>query len=80
MALTNEVQVVVTTALTELPARQRAVVALRDLDGHSADEVCDLLGISGGNQRVLLHRGRSVVREHLERYFAAVAAASEVSS
>jgi RNA polymerase sigma-70 factor (ECF subfamily) len=70
VALTREVHAVVTEALTELPPRQRVVVALRDLDGHSAEEVCDLLDISAGNQRVLLHRGRAVVRAHLERYFA----------
>jgi RNA polymerase sigma-70 factor, ECF subfamily len=68
-ALTREVHDVVRTALAELPDRQRIVVALRDLDGHSSDEVCDLLGVSAGNQRVLLHRGRAVVRAHLERYF-----------
>jgi len=70
VTLTREVRDVVTGALSELPDRQRIVVALRDLDGHTADEVCDLLGISAGNQRVLLHRGRAVVRAHLERYLA----------
>ena len=43
--------------------------SLRDLDGHTADEVCELLTITPGNQRVLLHRGRAVVRAHLERYY-----------
>ncbi len=80
VALTREVHDVVATALTQLPTRQRIVVALRDLEGHSADEVCDLLGISGGNQRVLLHRGRAVVRAELEQYFATTATRSEVSS
>jgi len=80
VALSREVRDVVSQALTELPARQRIVVALRDLDGHSAEEVCDELGISSGNQRVLLHRGRAVVRAHLEQYFATSAARSEVSS
>jgi RNA polymerase sigma-70 factor (ECF subfamily) len=70
---------VVTEALTELPHRQRVVVALRDLDGHTADEVCDLLDISAGNQRVLLHRGRAVVRAHLERYFAGASSRGKVS-
>jgi RNA polymerase sigma-70 factor (ECF subfamily) len=79
ISLTREVREVVTRALTELPARQRVVVALRDLDGHTAEEVCDLLDISTGNQRVLLHRGRSVVRVHLERYFAGSRAHTEVS-
>jgi RNA polymerase sigma-70 factor (ECF subfamily) len=73
VVLTREVHEVVAEALTELPERQRVVVALRDLDGHSADEVCELLDISAGNQRVLLHRGRAVVRARLEAYFATVA-------
>ena len=67
--LSREVHQVVATALEGLPSRQRAVVALRDLDGHTADEVSELLMITPGNQRVLLHRGRAVVRAHLERYY-----------
>jgi RNA polymerase sigma-70 factor, ECF subfamily len=80
VALGREVREVVTSALTELSPRQRTVVALRDLDGHSADEVCELLDITAGNQRVLLHRGRAVVRAHLELYFSTTATRSEVSS
>lgn len=70
VVLTREVQDVVAAALSDLPDRQRVVVTLRDLDGRTSDEVCSLLGISAGNQRVLLHRARAVVRSHLERYFA----------
>lgn len=53
-------------ALGELPARQREVVVLRDVDGLSGREVCDVLEISEANQRVLLHRGRSHLRQALE--------------
>jgi RNA polymerase sigma-70 factor (ECF subfamily) len=53
-------------ALAELPARQREVVTLRDVDGLTSEEVCEALGISEANQRVLLHRGRSRLREALE--------------
>jgi RNA polymerase sigma-70 factor, ECF subfamily len=56
-------------ALAELPDRQRLIVGLRDIDGYSAEEVCDLLGLSQENQRVLLHRGRSRLRAILEEYF-----------
>ncbi|MBV9363772.1 MAG: sigma-70 family RNA polymerase sigma factor [Solirubrobacterales bacterium] len=55
-------------ALAELPDRQRLIVGLRDVDGHSSEEVCDLLGISQENQRVLLHRGRSRLRAILDEY------------
>jgi RNA polymerase sigma-70 factor (ECF subfamily) len=66
--LSREVLDVVRRAVATLPERQRIVVSLRDLDGQSAEEVAALLGISPGNQRVLLHRGRSTVRAHVERY------------
>lgn len=52
--------------LDELPEMQRQVVMLRDVEGLSAQEVCDMLGLSEGNQRVLLHRGRSRLRGMLE--------------
>jgi RNA polymerase sigma-70 factor, ECF subfamily len=55
-------------ALAQLPARQRAVVGLRHVDGLPAEEVCDLLHLSAENQRVLLHRGRSRLRAILEPY------------
>jgi RNA polymerase sigma-70 factor (ECF subfamily) len=55
-------------ALAQLPDRQRLIVGLRDVEGHSAEEVCELLGLSQENQRVLLHRGRSRLRAVLEEY------------
>jgi RNA polymerase sigma-70 factor (ECF subfamily) len=54
------------SALEDLPSRQRQVVILRDVEGFSNDEACAALGISSGNQRILLHRGRSRMREILE--------------
>ena len=55
-------------ALAGLPERQRAIVVLRDVEGLSAEEVCELLELSQENQRVLLHRGRSRLRAVLEDY------------
>jgi RNA polymerase sigma-70 factor, ECF subfamily len=53
-------------AIDDLPARQREVVILRDVEGLTSEEVCSVLEISLANQRVLLHRGRSKVRQALE--------------
>jgi RNA polymerase sigma-70 factor (ECF subfamily) len=55
-------------ALDDLPPAQRAVVTMRDVEGLSSGEVCDILEISSSNQRVLLHRGRSTLRAALETY------------
>jgi RNA polymerase sigma-70 factor (ECF subfamily) len=55
-------------AIGHLPERQRAVVVLRDVEGHSADEVCALLQLSPENQRVLLHRARTRLRNALAAY------------
>lgn len=56
-------------AMTQLPERQRAVVQLRDIDGLSAEEVCELLDVSEVHQRVLLHRARTKLRAVLEQHF-----------
>jgi RNA polymerase sigma-70 factor (ECF subfamily) len=53
--------------LEDLPAPQRQVVLLRDVEGLSATQACSLLGITDANQRVLLHRGRVRVRSALEK-------------
>jgi RNA polymerase sigma-70 factor, ECF subfamily len=55
--------------MDELPARQREVVILRDVEEMSSEEVCAVLAISEGNQRVLLHRGRSRLRQLVEDEF-----------
>ncbi len=58
----------VRAALDALPAAQRAVVTLRDLEGLPGPDVCNVLGLSETNMRVLLHRGRSRLRRILEDY------------
>ena len=55
-------------AIEALPPTQRAVISLRDIEGWSAEEVCNALTLSETNQRVLLHRARSAVRAALEQY------------
>ncbi len=66
--LSLEVRDQVERALTRLPDRQRAVVILRDVEGWPPSEICALIGISPGNERVLLHRARAAVRRELEQY------------
>lgn len=68
--LSKETRAVIDACLAALPARQRAVLELRDVHGYDAAEVCDLLDVTLGNQRVLLHRARAAVRGALEVYFA----------
>jgi RNA polymerase sigma-70 factor (ECF subfamily) len=51
--------------LPQLPDQQRAVITLRDIEGVSAEQVASMLGLSEGNQRVLLHRGRARLRSLL---------------
>jgi RNA polymerase sigma-70 factor, ECF subfamily len=60
-------------AIGRLPTRQQEVITLRDVEGWDSDEVCSALDLSEGNQRVLLHRARSKVRQELEDYFKAAA-------
>ena len=55
-------------AIRALPQGQREVITLRDLEGWTAEETCELLAINAGNQRVLLHRARGRVRAALDTY------------
>lgn len=66
--LAREARGRIARALETLPETQRVVVTLRDVAGWESDEVCDALGLSEGNQRVLLHRGRAKLRAALEQY------------
>ncbi len=68
--LAAETRAVVGAAIDALPANQRAVISLRDIEGWSSDEVRNALDLSEVNQRVLLHRARARVRRALEEYLA----------
>lgn len=63
-----ELRRIVAQEIRRLPAGQRAVITLRDVEGWAPSEVCAALDLSAGNQRVLLHRARSRVRAALVRY------------
>jgi RNA polymerase sigma-70 factor (ECF subfamily) len=66
--LSAETRELARQAIAALPPNQRLVITMRDVEGWSAGEVCNVLAISETNQRVLLHRARSKVRRALERY------------
>jgi RNA polymerase sigma-70 factor (ECF subfamily) len=72
--LSAETREQVLRAIDELTPSQREVITLRDVEGWSASEVREALGLSEANERVLLHRARSKVRARLEHYFAEAAA------
>ena len=71
IALDEEAMARIQAEIDRLPAVQRAVITLRDVQGLSSEEVCELLDVTPGNQRVILHRARAKVRAALEDYFAA---------
>jgi len=64
----------VEAAIATLPPRQQEVIVLRDVQGWAPEDVSTALGLSDGNQRVLLHRARAKVRDQLERYLSEEAA------
>jgi RNA polymerase sigma-70 factor, ECF subfamily len=65
----REVMECIERAVQMLPPRQRAAITLRDVQGFSSQEACEILGVSEVHQRVLLHRARSHVRWECERFY-----------
>jgi RNA polymerase sigma-70 factor (ECF subfamily) len=68
--LASETRALILDRIASLPTGQRAVITLRDIEGLSAEEVCNVLDLTDTNQRVMLHRARSKVRQALEDYMA----------
>ncbi len=71
--LAGETREVIVGAIDVLPSAQRAVITLRDIEGWPSAEVCEVLELSEGNQRVLLHRARARVRTAVEQHLGPVA-------
>jgi RNA polymerase sigma-70 factor, ECF subfamily len=69
--LSREVSAWVRKAIASLPPRQREVIFLRDLEGWSSEDVCELLRITPAHQRVLLHRARSALYNLYSDYISA---------
>ncbi|MGE5274536.1 MAG: RNA polymerase sigma factor [Verrucomicrobiota bacterium] len=66
--LEAETRQVIDRTIAQLPEAQAIVITMCDIEGFAPDEVCNVLDISLTNQRVLLHRARSRVRQALEDY------------
>jgi len=64
-AETAEVRRRLAAALAELPARQRAVITLHDVEGFRHAEIGQMLGIPEGTARSDLHYARSHLRQLL---------------
>jgi RNA polymerase sigma-70 factor, ECF subfamily len=67
--LAQETLAVAQAAIDALPANQRAVILLRDVECMTTEEVCNILNVTESNLRVLLHRARTKVQKALDRYF-----------
>jgi len=74
--LSSETRHVVRAAIAQLPAAQRLVLTMRDVEGWSAEETCEALEMTARAQRALLHRGRCAVRDALERHVRPVESAA----
>ncbi len=66
--LSGELMGYLEQAIKALPPTQCTVITLRDIEGWTSEEVCNVLGLDETNQRVLLHRARSKVRRALDQY------------
>jgi RNA polymerase sigma-70 factor (ECF subfamily) len=67
--LTSETMTALYKAVDLLPEAQRLVLTLRDINGYTPEEVCNILSITETNQRVLLHRARSKVRGIVDDHY-----------
>ena len=64
----NQLQQVIESCFQKLPALQRAVLTMYDMEGIEMKEVCNILDISASNARVLLHRARAAIHHSIEQY------------
>lgn len=60
-----ESMVQVNKLIASLPEKQRQVIHLRDVEGYSYMEICEILEIDMNQVKVSLFRARNVVREKL---------------
>ena len=64
----DQLRSVIEDTFQRLPALQRAVLSMYDMEGIKMDEICNILDISASNARVLLHRARTTLHHKIEEY------------
>jgi len=58
----------VAKAITSLPAKYRAAVVLRDIEGMSYDSIAETLNLSEGTVKSRINRARNLLKEKLSAY------------
>lgn len=64
----EQLKELIETSFRQLPANQRALLTMYDMEGLSMSEICNILDISSSNARVLLHRARTTIHHKIEEY------------
>jgi len=64
----DQLKACIDLTIRDLPANQRSVLTLRDMQSLEMHEICKILDISESNARVLLHRARNIVREAIDNF------------
>ena len=59
--VSRETALTISAAIETLPLRGKSVFQLHDIDGYSAEEIAELMGISAATVRVHLHRARKKI-------------------
>ncbi len=65
----RELLQVVTTLAKQLTPKQQTVFILRDLEGLSVEEVCEVLNMSSGKMKSNLYYARQKIRQDLTQYY-----------
>lgn len=73
LTLRGEVMDRFRATLADLPERQRLVIELHEIDGFSAEEIGDQLGIAPGTVRWYIHQARRVLRTALAPFRGTIA-------